>query len=638
MSSCNIAGELASALDTDQDRIAICVTSPLHESMVGGGLIILPLTKIAPRKVKRMLDDIVGCATIPAKDYLAVEIGYAKGHLKLNAPQFPPDPRVCASVGHIIVLTPNPGAIPESAYSDRYIGLHVICPGSIPWRRTAMATGDGWRIYNHFQPLEPPNPARTTQLTQHHSKIRALIAHLRSGSATGKLLNLQVALKASPGCAIDGVVGKDSFPFLQPGEVRTIMVRIKMKTPHHDLAFPSDFGQTPGTSVNGRLVKDIGALLGPKSVPVLRAKLRYSHSKLPAGTVCEVKSAAIVEVANPPTPQAGYASGKDCKRRNSLISTSHVQKCLIYYLATHALDAEQGLKTLRDHFSSERGGAVCSDYLTLVINELKYQERIVQRLELAENVGDTFKELIEDRSRTNVGYKPYNWINLPDDEIQPSHPDLHHMGSTAAVLDPFSDEEIGSPYRPLHHMGSKATVVDTLSGNELASPSRGLRHAKSKAAMVNTSSEDDSTPPIGLRHIRSKATVIDASSEDELVWPPRRLRHTVSRATISRGFDEATGLQRVVRHARSRAAVGEGVDESREEVRKIWTGIKNQKQPKTGADQALYGEGPHMSHGSEETITQIQERALKNKRSAGQDTLVSIAQRARGNENVSPWL
>jgi len=757
MSSCTIAGELASTLDLNRDRIAIGTTSPLGQDIIGDGLVPLPLSKICAREVKKVLDSIVGCATIPAPDYLTAQIMHAKKHLELRAPHLDDSPPGFAAFGHIIVLTPNPGAIPQSAYSDEYIGLHIICPGSIPWRRVAAGAGDGWRIHNLLQSIEPLCPAKPTNSKDHYSKIRFLTSQLRSGSASGKLLNLEVALRDSPDCVLAGQMGKMSFPSLQLGEVRTIMARIKMKTPRPDLAFPLDFDPAIGPSVNDDLIRGMEALVGPKSLPVLRAKLRYSHSKLPRGTVCELRSTASVEVSSRHSAQPG-ASGKDDNRHKSLVSLSHVQKCLIYHLATHAETPGEGLVTLRQHFSSEMGEVVCTEYLSSAVDELKYQERILQRLEMASNIGDTFKELVGGSPRKIVGYKPFSWIKLPEDEF---HGELRHMTSRGTVVETFSEDELVSRYRELRNMKSKPTVVEadegvqphrelrqarsiatvaetvpedeptpprkgvrqhrskatamnTTSKNELTPsrkqlrhmrskgtaidtvfedvdtppsrglghyrsrltavdtlsqdmlilphegiryprsktatvdsfpndvvtpPSRGLHQARSRATVIDSLSEDDvALPPRGHRQVRPRAPLVDTPSEDEFAPPRRDLRHFRSNAIVGQESFGSPRLQRVVRHARSRVADGEGLGESRDPARQIWGGLKKEKEVKDESGLAMHGGASTLNDGSQERIKQFQEQAVRNRRSVGQETLLSMAHRGMGDENVTPWL
>ena len=670
----------------------------------------MPLSKISPGRVRTLLDNVVGCASIPPKDYLSDQIEHAKRHLELLVPHFYDMEPSCVRVGHIVVVTPNPGAIPQSCYLDKSIGLHVICPGSVPWRRIAAVTAEGWRILNLFQPTEP---AQAMKSTGYCAKIRNLISDLRSGSNSGKLLNIDVAIKASPDCATDGSMGVGFFHSLQPGEQKTIMVRVKMRTPRLENAFPSNFDRTKGTSPNDDLIRDMEAMLGPKSVPILRIKLRYNHSKLSSGTVLEMRSTASVEVTTQQSPQVGGTSEEQEKRRNSVSFASHVQMCLIYYLATHAQYPSHALKTLRDHFGPEKDGCECNEYLSSVIDELKYQERVLQRLEMADHVGDTFKELVENSSRKNVGYKPYSWIMLPEDEFEQTAGDLYQVQPQGTAINPFSNNvtatsdqqlrqmrsdvtlvnaspEVGlaSPFRELRNMRSTGKVVSSASKNEAGPSSGKLRQVKSKATVVNTSSEseatlpytgqrrirpsgpsvgtiksehafpqrelhykrskptginissDDDTSPLlrGLRSVKSKAEVVEATSGEEFTPSPRVLHHGRPNAMIGGEYNGSPRLQRVVRHIRSRPAVEEGLEVAKDPARQIWGGLKNDKKTSTGAGLTRYGESPVIGEESAASFRKIQADALKNKRSLGQDTLVSIAHRGQGDENVTPWL
>ncbi|MCJ1249312.1 hypothetical protein MMC30_006535 [Trapelia coarctata] len=587
LSSCDIAGEIASALDTNRDGFAFGTTSPLGEDTAGSGVMLMPLSKISPRKVRNLLDSIVGCAALPTKNYLAEQIEHAKQHIRLHAPHFHDMEPGFVAVGHVVVLTPNLNAIPQSAYGDKSIGLHVICPGIVPWRRMATATGDGWRIHSLFQPAEPLHPAHLMKSKDHYAKIRTFISHLRSGSSSGKLLNLDFNIKASPDCVTDGSLGVGGFLSLQPGEVRTIMVKVKMRTPRSERTFLSNFDGTMGTTLNDELIEDIKALLRPRSLPIVRAKLRYNHSKLQGGTVCEVKGTASVEVSNPQFPQAGGVLSQR-NERHILPSIFHVQRCLIYHLATHAETPGQALKSLRDHFSSEHVGPVCTEYLSSVVGELKYQERIIQRLELADN-GDTFKELVESGSRKNVGYKPYTWVMLPDDEFLPPYGDIRQAEPRATAVNPFSFDQAITPDTRLRHMWSNATIVNASTENELGLPFEGLpqmelkvkagrtsseneagpsyrdaRHGKSKASVVNTSSESEATmPDEGRRQIRPSGTMVDTSTL-ELPTPYRRLRYMKSKATaIDALSDDDTAL--LIRPLRPMASKSEFVDGTSEE-------------------------------------------------------------------------
>jgi len=670
---------------------------------------LMPLSKISPRGVRRLLDSVVGNAAIPTKGYLAEQIEHAKRHFRLLAPHLHDVEPSFVSACHIVVLTPNPGAIAQSVYGDKSIGLHVICPGSIPWRRMATETGDGWRIHSLFQPTEPLHPAQTVKFKDHYAKIHTLISHLRLGSSSGKLLNLDVVIKASPDCTTDGSMGMAGFPSLQPGEVRTIMVKVKMRTPRPELTYPSSFAGAMGDSINEKLVKEIQAILGPKPVPILRVKLRYNHSKLPRETVLEMRSEANVEVSSLQSPQIGGTLGEQENRRNSATPLFYVQKCLVYYLATHAEVPSHGLKILRDHFSSENGACVCAEYLSSVVDELRYQERVLQRLELANNVGDTFKELVEGGFRNNLGYKPFSWIMLPHDEYEPSGGALRREEPRESALNPFSDAETITPDSQLHRMRSDLTVVDTptedglaspfrgipkklkanfvdkneagpstrelrqvkfratiankssksgavtpysgqrrarpsgasigTSKNELALPHRALRYKKSKPTDIETLSDDDTAPLLGgLRSTKAKVELEEANSEEELTSPPRGVHHVRSNTMIGGDNNGSPRLQRVARHIRSKPAVNEASGASKDPARQIWGGLRNQKKATTEAGLAMYGESSTMGHGSPHSFKQDKEGALKTKKSAGQDALLSISRRGHGEENVPPWL
>lgn len=80
----------------------------------------------------------------------------------------------------------------------------------------------------------------------------------------------------------------------------------------------------------------------------------------------------------------------------------------------------------------------------------------------------------------------------------------------------------------------------------------------------------------------------------------------------------------------------EGSEEPMDEAKRIWADLKRKSRGNRYVDSL--GRFSREEGGSEETLKQLRQTAVRNKRSVGQETLQSLKYGGRGQENVAPWL
>ena len=296
-----------------------------------------------------------------------------------------------SSQGHVIVLTSNmDGVSPDLLVSD-HIQVHMIYPGIIPWR-SKHAQSDGWQIRGWFQPSDV------------HNKIRNLISHSRRG-VCGSLSDL--TLKIYPGtlCSVEGVMGKSKIPTLQCGESITALIKTRV-------ALSSNEEDENSPRISEALMEELDDMLGTASTKVLTAKLSYNHPMLPKDTRSTVSAECYIKK---PTSSSEW-NLPTLHRATSFTNDTQVmvQMRLVYYLAVF-YTPRRALKALSERFGIEGDQSVCSDYLKRVMDELRYQARVIERFDLVctstrktENASEHFGHGLFQINN----YKPRDWVTF----------------------------------------------------------------------------------------------------------------------------------------------------------------------------------------------------------------------------------
>ena len=471
MASCETTRALASMLNVVTDRLAVLCTSPIndHRTLGSDFTRIWPLSNIKVRKLKTVLDAIANtkekstaCSwtnTIDVATDILLQPSRLDSHTESLQDTF----------GHVIVLTNSAGGLSANMLSHEKLQFHVICPASVPLNDFDKIVCNGWKMRS-ISGEEPPVKDKTSSALL--NKLQRLITHARSGRNAGKLTYLSLEIKAGRNCRIEDLMGLTEYLTLHPGEIHTVIVRLKIQAcalRENPLACSATLPELGVGSAE--ILKKIDTLLkvGPRPGKVLTARLKYKHTLLPENTTCSVSADCKVKkqvISIPAEKQLeNFVAGPaEC--------TSKVHQRLAYHLATHNSPIDS-LKAFREEFGNEGWRSPCPDYTHLVLKELKYQARILQRLEIdaspkkrslpltmdmLSSPESDYEQSISKDICNDDNHRPDSWCT--DEESSPSNLSQHSLlakGRQLLKRDPhlIGDADEGKDSRSGSRMTSK---------------------------------------------------------------------------------------------------------------------------------------------------------------------------------------
>ena len=470
MASCETARYLASILNIITDRMAIICTSGVQGS---DSTLIWPLSQVKAHKIKTSLDTITTSRQMPTAQHWKQAIIFAKKILMQSPIPNEDNETLQDTFGHIFVLTGNAAGLSSEPLTDDKLQFHVICPANVPREHHNLIRCNGWKLQSiSGNELNAVSAHKDTDPTSMPNKLRGLIMHARGGKLAGVLNNIFIDVKAGHNCSIEEVMGSTKLSTLHPGESCTVLVKLRF---HGARANKSPLSQ-PGTPLDAAdIMNELDEMLRASAVQILKARLKYKHSDLPQGTICSINAychlkqqmRSIERGRSQSQPRA--VQPKDC--------TTLVQKRLAYYTATHG-SPRHALSNLRREFGETGSHSYCPDYIKLVMKELEFQVRIVDRLELGASPmkplkpsGYLNREIFSGNPETSPfqpeNQKPRDWITDAVDEGV-SRPEDRH--STV----PFDlSRKTRAPGRANAGANeAKATRVDVRKPSEVSHPRR----------------------------------------------------------------------------------------------------------------------------------------------------------------------
>ncbi len=428
VASCETARFLASLLDPTSDRMAICRTMPV-DADIPNPKVVSPLSEATVRDTKSLVDTIINSIDKPDPEAMSTTIDLAKNILTQSRPSKRNSERRQSTLGHIFVLSSRFNGLPSELLRDDSIQIHLICPGSVPWKASEKLECSGWKLRPHYtselQFLSYNR--RDTDATSLFNRLRGLISRARRGACSGTIKQLVLDVNAGPECSIEAVMGSREISFLQPGEVVTALVKLRAGAPAKGYSL-SPSQSSPGTQYNSHdLTEEIDGLLGTFATTILAAKLQYKHSLLPSGTACTVSAESRLKREDPSSSRSRLKHTASKSQLSKVLKSQiSVQKRLVYYLATHS-SPRHAISTLTLEFGEAGRRSICPQYIKLLSEELKYQARIIDRFDLA-NTGTNLTSKASKSPFEHFGqglfdisnYKPQDWLTtVPDENTSP---------------------------------------------------------------------------------------------------------------------------------------------------------------------------------------------------------------------------
>lgn len=418
MASCETARVLASILNATTDRLAIICTSTTDTS--GAHFkVVKDLSQVKMHRIKTALDGITSSMNKQRANAWVDAIDWAQEMLLKSTVPDPDEEPLQDTFGHIFLLTPDADGLPFQSLAHEELTFHVISPASALRTEQSSIHCNGWKLrslsgndtqaVNSKKDLDPMGMA---------NRLRILIPQARSGKILGNLTDLFLNVSAGPDCVVEGHLGKYKFAELHPGEVFTVLFKLKV-SPTTAQGYSSS--RTPVLSSEAEIT----------DAKILTATLSYKHSLLPAGTMCSVINECYVKrpYSDPqlkPSPSKfELLQAKDC--------TVLVEKRLAYHLATHG-SPRSALTTLHEEFGDRLEFSACPDYINVLTKELKYQARIVERRDIealpkspsAVHVANSPSKKCGESSFGGQRYKPQHRAtsDIPTEELFNAKPAL----------------------------------------------------------------------------------------------------------------------------------------------------------------------------------------------------------------------
>ena len=407
IASCDLTIFLASILDPARDMLAVfCTYQTSSTSFQKPSDPLLRSANVT--KIRTAVDAIEACLTKPGRNYLRDLLDKAQG--LLDQASRPPNDRREAS-RHIFVFTANTSDVDGTAL-EHETQVHVVCPGCVPWRGRTNAPTHGWYLtaqYNHQAKVDNPHAKAPDDPLR--SSFRALVSQARIGYHPDKFTNFKVSFKARAYCSIKYLIGTTELSELRPGEIRTVFVSVKIGNIGKGASVLTRFPRGLKTSSgNLDLEKELQMMLDDLGVPIVSSKARYTHSALPSGTVCELKR--DVTLRSPISNDNADVHLSDARSvtlvRSQDQPRAKIQARLIYHLAT-TQTPNDALDTLRAQYGHDGSQSSCQEYFQSVVEELKYQARILERFDTVSET-QVFKWLKENCQQSK-GSSPSSFIS-----------------------------------------------------------------------------------------------------------------------------------------------------------------------------------------------------------------------------------
>ena len=573
--------------------MAILCTSAM-DTNGASSTVVMDLSQVRKNRIKSALDGITNATGKPKTNAWTWHdtINCAK-ELLLNSVEPDPGNEVLQDTfGHIFLLTQDADRIPFELLEHERLAFHIISPTGAPRDDQSSIQCNGWKLRSLSGDETRAVSTTDSDATSLSDQLRALIPQARSGKLLGSLTDLVLEVSAGPDCTFEGLIGKAQFTKLHPGEIVTALFKLRVPAARVQGYCVS---RTPTLSsealINSKdALTKLDKILGTTVAKILTARLTYKHSLLPADTSCVVTTECHIKrplpkldhFPNPSKldllPQAG-----DC--------TILVQKRLAYHLATHKIP-KTALAALHSEFGDRFQYTACPSYVRFLAKELRYQARIVERLEIDASPKKSFAVRAP---------------SSPVDIRSPSSPDARKYKSRHRATDsPFESRSQSSPddkhYKPQHHA--------TASALEIRSPN---------------SPSDDKPKPLrrAANNLHENRNPNSPGAENN--QPQRRATSDIPTDELFKAQPALTALS--VKDSREQLRT--------DEARRIWGDMRKMKR-------SPYQSVPSRSVSSPVVEAQnngIRELAVKNKRSMGTESLRSLWSLGEGKKGLgAPWM
>ena len=352
------------------------------DDQTGDPKVILPLSRVNPRKLKTNLDRIAISTAQPAFGAMTAALKKARRMLEESEQLLAAREIVQDTYGHIFILTADTSALNEKDINHSAFQTHILCAGLPQQKYWDAIVCNGWKMNIFSASLSKDLSQRQTSMRDRdphslNSKLQALVRLAHLGKLTHDLKGVRLDVFPRSGFNIEKTMGQSTFARLRCGEVKTLIFRL---LPTGDISLleklDSSKRRNPNVSPSGDdLIAELDRMLGLPKDGTITAKLKYSHSSLPTNTTCMTTARCLLHTPRPPSPQDERLSqGPTVFENNVLLD----QRLAEHYATSY--EPRDALFCLHQEFGDGGCRSACPSYVTAVTYELRYQARISERI------------------------------------------------------------------------------------------------------------------------------------------------------------------------------------------------------------------------------------------------------------------
>lgn len=347
MASLEATRFLTLLLDPPKDRLAILCTNSLDADKPDPR-VILPLGPPCPLKSRSAVDSIASAPDFSDFRGVYSAVQRARSLLERSAPRLLGSGSVTSASGHILVFSPNPAGFSQDILDHERIQLHLINVGAVPWKSGNPVRANGWKLQSMLtEELSLESCINDTDPFSVSNGLRSLIGDARQGVLHGKVTGISLAVEPASHYHVERIHQDNRIASVSPGE-RIVAALLRLR----------------------RGPKTIEELQEKVLTTILSAELGFRHSLLP-NTHCVV------------TDKSQLWSGKSSPNDDSNYEVT-VHKLFIFHIATHQ-SPRQAVQSLIGEFGKDGVRSACPEYFGLVVSELKYQTRIIERFSIRDS-------------------------------------------------------------------------------------------------------------------------------------------------------------------------------------------------------------------------------------------------------------
>ena len=481
--------------------------------------------------------------------------------------------------GHVFILTANPAGVPSVLLSHATIQVHIIRPGALPWQDSNESTCSGWKLAPLYSSsLQYMSLVKDKDQDSLFNRLRNLVTLARSGKPCGRLTHMVLEIEAGQDCSIEAVMGQMEIASLRPGEVITSLVRVKVGA-----IFAKGYTLSPSPSLvsSGSPWKSKNVLdeldVMLGAHPVPILVAKLTYKHSFLPAGTRCSAIATAKIRRSlPHTEEDSATLETINPPNPNPRAA-VQKRLALYLATHHSPRE-AISVLQQYFGEDGQKSFCASYIRLIAEELRYQARIVERFDFPNTTKGNLSALLKVMPRERFRQGLFNTYNHEPQDW----------------LTGFSGGESSTSASPKTQSGSNASRLY-------------LGHGKAEISRSKS---------------RRPGTSMPSARQAGVPLSTCRARNSTPASTPNFKISQSTTAKVPM-----------------DEARRIWCDSREISKSDRQLIE-LKKSDPKSSFKHSHRGTWIRDLAIRNKRSARTDTVISLPRPevCRGRENVALWL